>query len=147
MNKVIYKYNENTTLTFTDLDEGVNDGRIIEGSFYNETSLLEDELSIDTMTVHIRYERESPSLISFTYGSEVEYYKDNTLYAKYFSIKLEEKLFSFSVLVLTIFCAIIYQKFRDSVFPLAQGIIEEIKNCFSFMTFDLLLIFSIDDNL
>ena len=89
MNKVIYKYNENTTLTFTDLDEGVNDGRIIEGSFYNETSLLEDELSIDTMTVHIRYERESPSLISFTYGSEVEYYKDNTLYAKYFLKDIE----------------------------------------------------------
>ena len=41
------------------------------------------------MTVHIRYERESPSLISFTYGSEVEYYKDNTLYATYFLKDIE----------------------------------------------------------
>ena len=50
MNKVIYKYDKNITLTFTDqVDSG--EGKIIEGSFYNETSLLEDELSIDTMTV------------------------------------------------------------------------------------------------
>ena len=53
MNKVIYKYDKNTTLTFTDMvDSG--EGKIIEGSFYNETSLLEDELSIDTMTVKVR---------------------------------------------------------------------------------------------
>ena len=89
MNKVIYKYNTNTTLTFTDLDEGGQAGRIIEGSFYNETSLLEDELSVDTMTVRIRYERETPSLISFTYGSEVEYYKDDILYAIYFLKDIE----------------------------------------------------------
>lgn len=83
MNKVIYKYDKNTTLTFTDqADSG--DGKIIEGSFYNETSLLEDELSIDTMTVKVRYERATPSLISFTYGAEVEYYKDDKLYARYY---------------------------------------------------------------
>lgn len=83
MNKVIYKYDKNTTLTFTDqADSG--DGKILEGSFYNETSLLEDELSIDTMTVKVRYEGATPSLISFTYGSEVEYYKDNKLYARYY---------------------------------------------------------------
>lgn len=83
MNKVIYKYDKNTTLTFTDqADSG--EGKIIEGSFYNETSLLEDELSIDTMTVKVRYERATPSLISFTYGSEVEYYKDDKLYARYY---------------------------------------------------------------
>jgi hypothetical protein len=46
--------------------------------------LLEDELSIDTMTVKVRYERATPSLISFTYGSEVEYYKDDKLYARYY---------------------------------------------------------------
>ena len=83
MNKVIYKYDTDTTLTFSDqVDSG--QGKIIEGSFYNETSLLEDELSIDTMTVKVRYERATPSLISFTYGSEVEYYKDDKLYARYY---------------------------------------------------------------
>lgn len=83
MNKIIYKYDTNITLTFTDqVDSG--QGKIIEGSFYNETSLLEDELSIDTMTVKVRYERATPSLISFTYGSEVEYYKDDKLYARYY---------------------------------------------------------------
>lgn len=84
MNKVIYKYDKDTTLTFSDqVEEGLA-GRIIEGSFYNETSLLEDELSIDTMTVKVRYERETPSLISFTYGSVIEYYKDEKLYARYY---------------------------------------------------------------
>ena len=43
-----------------------------------------DELSIDTMTVKVRYERATPSLISFTYGAEVEYYKDDKLYARYY---------------------------------------------------------------
>ena len=32
------------------------------GSFYNDTSLLEDELSIDTIDVRVRYEATSPSL-------------------------------------------------------------------------------------
>ena len=88
MNKVIYNYNENTTLVFSDQPEE-GQGKIIEGSFYNETSLLEDELSIDTMTVKVRYEGASPSLIAFTYGSEVEYYKDNELYARYYLKDIE----------------------------------------------------------
>lgn len=89
MNKVLYKYDVNTTLTFTDSDETGQAGRIIEGSFYNETSLLEDELSIDTMTVTVRYEGETPSLTSFTYGSQVEYYKNDILYAIYFLKDIE----------------------------------------------------------
>lgn len=88
MNKVIYKYNADTTLIFSDQPD-VGQGKIIEGSFYNETSLLEDELSIDTMTVKVRYEGATPSLISFTYGSEVEYYKDDELYARYYLKDIE----------------------------------------------------------
>ena len=85
MNKIVYKYNDATTLIFTDqLGDTTADGKIIEGSFYNETSLLEDELSIDTLNVQIRYEKATPSLISFGYGSEVIYYKDDTLYAIYY---------------------------------------------------------------
>lgn len=84
MNKIIYKYNDTTTLTFTDQNDSTESGKIIEGSFYNETSLLEDELSIDTMTVQIRYEKATPSLISFGYGAEVDYYKDDALYAIYY---------------------------------------------------------------
>lgn len=82
MNKIVYKYDTDTTLTFTDLPAWSD--KIIEGSFYNETSLLEDELSVDTMTIKVRYERANPSLISFTYGAEVEYYKNNKLYARYY---------------------------------------------------------------
>ncbi len=88
MNKIIYKYNANTTLTFTDVDEDNQAGRIIEGSFYNETSLLEDELSIDTLTVQVRYEGATP-LTSFNYGSEVDYYKNDELYARYYLKDIE----------------------------------------------------------
>ena len=88
MNKIIYKYNSTTTLTFTDVDEDNQAGRIIEGSFYNETSLLEDELSIDTLTVQVRYEGVTP-LTSFSYGSEVDYYKDGILYAIYYLKDIE----------------------------------------------------------
>ena len=52
MNKIIYQYNSTTQLTFA--DEGNFDGVLLEGSFYNETSLLEDELSIDTMKIRVR---------------------------------------------------------------------------------------------
>lgn len=62
MNKIYYYLNSSTTLLFTDNNETNENGKIVEGSFYNDTSLLEDELSIDTIDVRVRYEATSPSL-------------------------------------------------------------------------------------
>lgn len=62
MNKIYYYLNSSTTLLFTDSNEANENGKIVEGSFYNDTSLLEDELSIDTIDVRVRYEATSPSL-------------------------------------------------------------------------------------
>ena len=62
MNKIYYYLNSSTTLMFTDNNETSENGKIVEGSFYNDTSLLEDELSIDTIDVRVRYEATSPSL-------------------------------------------------------------------------------------
>lgn len=62
MNKIYYYLNSSTTLIFTDNNDANENGKIVEGSFYNDTSLLEDELSIDTIDVRVRYEAASPSL-------------------------------------------------------------------------------------
>ena len=62
MNKIYYYLNSSTTLMFTDNNDENENGKIVEGSFYNDTSLLEDELSIDTIDVRVRYEATSPSL-------------------------------------------------------------------------------------
>lgn len=62
MNKIYYYLNSSTTLMFTDNNDANENGKIVEGSFYNDTSLLEDELSIDTIDVRVRYEATSPSL-------------------------------------------------------------------------------------
>ena len=89
MNKIIYQYNSNTQLTFA--DEGNFDGVLLEGSFYNETSLLEDELSIDTMKIRVRSINTSYPLHNFIYGSQVTFYKNDALYGKYYLVSVERQ--------------------------------------------------------
>lgn len=89
MNKIIYQYDSATQLTFA--DEGNFDGVLLEGSFYNETSLLEDELSIDTMKIRVRSINTSYPLHNFIYGSQVTFYKDNVLYGKYYLVSVERQ--------------------------------------------------------
>lgn len=89
MNKIIYQYDSATQLTFA--DEGNFDGVLLEGSFYNETSLLEDELSIDTMKIRVRSINTSYPLHNFIYGSQVTFYKDDTLYGKYYLVSVERQ--------------------------------------------------------
>ena len=89
MNKIIYQYNSTTQLTFA--DEGNFDGVLLEGSFYNETSLLEDELSIDTMKIRVRSINTSYPLHNFIYGSQVTFYKDDALYGKYYLVSVERQ--------------------------------------------------------
>lgn len=89
MNKIIYQYNSTTQLTFA--DEGNFDGVLLEGSFYNETSLLEDELSIDTMRIRVRSINTSYPLHNFIYGSQVTFYKDDALYGKYYLVSVERQ--------------------------------------------------------
>lgn len=66
MNTINYQYNDNTQLVFSDNETATKDGVLLEGSFYNETSLLEDELSIDTMKIKVRCE--TYPLQNFIYG-------------------------------------------------------------------------------
>lgn len=89
MNKIIYQYDSATQLTFA--DEGNFDGVLLEGSFYNETSLLEDELSIDTMKIRVRSINTSYPLHNFIYGSQVTFYKDDALYGKYYLVSVERQ--------------------------------------------------------
>ena len=89
MNKIIYQYDSATQLTFA--DEGNVDGVLLEGSFYNETSLLEDELSIDTMKIRVRSINTSYPLHNFIYGSQVTFYKDDVLYGKYYLVSVERQ--------------------------------------------------------
>lgn len=89
MNKIIYQYDSSTQLTFA--DEGNFDGVLLEGSFYNETSLLEDELSIDTMKIRVRSINTSYPLHNFIYGSQVTFYKDDALYGKYYLVSVERQ--------------------------------------------------------
>ena len=89
MNKIIYQYNSTTQLTFA--DEGNFDGVLLEGSFYNETSLLEDELSIDTMKIRVRSINTSYPLHNFIYGSQVTFYKDDALYGKYYLVSVDRQ--------------------------------------------------------
>ena len=89
MNKIIYQYNSTTQLTFA--DEGNFDGVLLEGSFYNETSLLEDELSIDTMKIRVRSINTSYPLHNFIYGSQVTFYKNDALYGKYYLVSVERQ--------------------------------------------------------
>ena len=89
MNKIIYQYNSTTQLTFA--DEGNFDGVLLEGSFYNETSLLEDELSIDTMKIRVRSINTSYPLHNFIYGSQVTFYKNDVLYGKYYLVSVERQ--------------------------------------------------------
>ena len=89
MNKIYYYLNSSTTLMFTDNNDTNENGKIVEGSFYNDTSLLEDELSIDTIDVRVRYEATSPSLQNYTYGSLVEYYINENLNGKYYLTSIE----------------------------------------------------------
>ena len=88
MNKIIYQYDSATQLTFA--DEGNFDGVLLEGSFYNETSLLEDELSIDTMKIRVRSINTSYPLHNFIYGSQVTFYKDD-VYGKYYLVSVERQ--------------------------------------------------------
>ena len=89
MNKIIYQYNSTTQLTFA--DEGNFDGVLLEGSFYNETSLLEDELSIDTMKIRVRSINTNYPLHNFIYGSQVTFYKNDALYGKYYLVSVERQ--------------------------------------------------------
>ena len=89
MNKIIYQYDSATQLTFA--DEGNFDGVLLEGSFYNETSLLEDELSIDTMKIRVRSINTTYPLHNFIYGSQVTFYKDDVLYGKYYLVSVERQ--------------------------------------------------------
>ena len=89
MNKIIYQYDSATQLTFA--DEGTIDGALLEGSFYNETSLLEDELSVDTMKIRVRSINTSYPLHNFIYGSQVTFYKDDVLYGKYYLVSVERQ--------------------------------------------------------
>lgn len=89
MNTIIYQYDSATQLTFG--DESAVDGVLLEGSFYNETSLLEDELSVDTMTIRVRSKNTSYPLHNFIYGSQVNLYKDDVLYGKYYLVSVERQ--------------------------------------------------------
>lgn len=89
MNTIIYQYDSATQLTFG--DEGNVDGVLLEGNFYNETSLLEDELSVDTMKIRVRSINTSYPLHRFIYGSQVTFYQDDALYGKYYLVSVERQ--------------------------------------------------------
>ena len=87
MNTIKYQYDSATQLTFG--DEGNVDGQIFKITFNNETSLLEDELSIDTMTIEVKSINKSYPLHKFIYGSQVTFYNDDALYGKYYLVSVE----------------------------------------------------------
>lgn len=89
MNTINYQYNDNTQLVFSDNETTAKDGVLLEGSFYNETSLLEDELSIDTMKIKVRCE--TYPLQNFIYGQSVTFYQDTSLYGKYYLVSVERQ--------------------------------------------------------
>ena len=89
MNKIIYQYDSATQLTFG--DEGNVDGQIFKITFNNETSLLEDELSIDTMTIEVKSINKSYPLHKFIYGSQITFYQDDALYGKYYLVSVERQ--------------------------------------------------------
>jgi hypothetical protein len=58
-------------------NEGNGNGKILDGSFYLENSLAEDELSIDTIDFRVRYPLNNTVDISLTklpYGTPCLYY-------------------------------------------------------------------------
>lgn len=89
MNTINYQYNDNTQLVFSDNETATKDGVLLEGSFYNETSLLEDELSIDTMKIKVRCE--TYPLQNFIYGQPITFYQDTSLYGKYYLVSVERQ--------------------------------------------------------
>ena len=85
MNKIIYK-----NYIFDDIGNG--NGKILDGSFYLENSLLEDELGIDTLTFSVRYPltgEADTSLTNYSYGEQCSYNRNNKLVGKFNIVKVE----------------------------------------------------------
>ena len=73
-------------------NEGLGNGKILDGSFYVENSLAEDELSIDTLNFTVRYplgDVVDTSLTKLTYGFPCLYYQDDALFGRFYLVKVE----------------------------------------------------------
>lgn len=71
---------------------GVGDGKLLDGSFYVENSLVEDELSIDTLKFSVRYPLEGEadtSIINYPYGYQCTYYQGDSLFGKYYLVEAD----------------------------------------------------------
>lgn len=72
-------------------NEGNGNGKILDGSFYLENSLAEDELSIDTIDFRVRYPLSDvvdTSLTNLAYGTPCLYYQNNMLFGRYYLTKI-----------------------------------------------------------
>ena len=77
-------------LTFTDNPENTTaEGKLLSGSFFVENSLAHDELSIDTLRFTVRYPSLAVDLTKFTYGTPCTYYQDDTLFGKFYLVKVK----------------------------------------------------------
>lgn len=77
-------------LTFTDNPENTTaEGKLLSGSFFVENSLAHDELSIDTLRFTVRYPSLAVDLTKFTYGTPCTYNQDDTLFGKFYLVKVK----------------------------------------------------------
>ena len=77
-------------LTFTDNPENTTaEGKLLSGSFFVENSLAHDELSIDTLRFTVRYPSLAVDLTKFTYGTPCTYHQDDTLFGKFYLVKVK----------------------------------------------------------
>lgn len=77
-------------LTFTDNPENATaEGKLLSGSFFVENSLAHDELSIDTLRFTVRYPSLAVDLTKFTYGTPCTYHQDDTLFGKFYLVKVK----------------------------------------------------------
>lgn len=85
MNKILCN-----NLVFDDKGEG--NGKLLDGSFFVENSLAEDELSIDTLEFSVRYPltgQVDTSPTKFPYGTPCTYYQNEKLFGKFYLVKVE----------------------------------------------------------
>ena len=68
---------------YTFSNTGLDDGVLLDGSFFLDDSLAYDELPIDTLDFSIRYKGED-NLSDCLYGTPVYYYKDEVLSGKFY---------------------------------------------------------------
>lgn len=86
MNKIVYN-----GLVFAD-EDGIGEGKLTDISFQAETSLAQDELSVDTLNFAVKYpgdeSKPDDSIAKLPYGTICSYYRDDVLFCKYYLVSV-----------------------------------------------------------